>query len=324
MRLVADIGATNMRIAVVSESHQVGTTEHYLVEKFDGPCAAINNFVESNNLPPPVEVYLGVAAPISGDRINFTNCAWAFSAKQLKQQLSLSTLGIVNDIPAWAYGLLNPEPKDIQQIGGRSRQDGGAKGFIIPGTGLGVAGMIPYRNEWLPIPSESGYTELSGEHGYRYEKDILAYIAARHGRTSAERLLSGTGLQEIFTAVTAISGQETPLPSSEEITRLALARTCQHSTNTAATYLSFLGEFSGSVALTYSTVGGVYIAGNIANALAPLVHQSSFRERFEAKGRATDFVASIPCFWVSGTNSALQGLASLMAVKHALPGMLLV
>ena len=55
--------------------------------------------------------------------------------------------------------------------------------------------------------------------------------------------------------------------------------------------------------------GGVYIGGGIVPRLGDRFFASSFRERFEAKGRFSDYLRAIPTAVITDTLAALSGAA---------------
>ena len=76
-----------------------------------------------------------------------------------------------------------------------------------------------------------------------------------------------------------------------------------------AQFFASLGGLAGDLALTLSTFGGVYVGGGIVPKLLPLLEDSEFRSRFEAKGRFTDFNRQIATYVVTAEQPGLLGCA---------------
>jgi len=292
MTVVADIGATNLRIATIGKDGRVVNEARYATSDFGGPIDAIEAYCLKTNRPKPRKVSLAVAAPVCGDIIDFTNNGWRFSASAVKQKLELDEFVVLNDAIAWAISINSLPQKELTFIGPTSDGRGVSKCFVIPGTGLGLSALTLVENAWIPLPCEGAYVELSGNTDF--ERLVLDRIRQRHGRASAERVLSGSGFVEIFEAVKEIEGHTLTTPASEEITRQALSGDCEVSDRTVRTYLGFLGELAGTYALMVGATSGVFLAGNICRAIADLVPGSEFRDRFESKGRASSYLAAIP------------------------------
>jgi glucokinase len=83
-----------------------------------------------------------------------------------------------------------------------------------------------------------------------------------------KRLLSGSGLENLYRAVAAVDETDVPLWNASEITLAALKGTCSTARAAFDLFCAMLGGFAGDVALTYGARGGIYIAGGIARAFS--------------------------------------------------------
>jgi glucokinase len=81
-------------------------------------------------------------------------------------------------------------------------------------------------------------------------------------------------------------------------------------------FCAMLGTVAGNLALTLGARGGVYVAGGIVPKLDARFTGSSFRERFEAKGRLRPYLAQIPTYVVTHPFPAFLGLAALLTRQH--------
>ena len=188
-----------------------------------------------------------------------------------------------------------------------------AMAVIGPGTGLGVAGILPTPHGWVAIPGEGGHATLSAADDF--ESDLLRCVRQHHPHVSAERLLSGIGLPVLQAAVAAVLGQSVPALSAEAVVERALAGADAVSICCLDTFCALLGSFAGNVALTMGARGGVYIGGGIVPRLGERFFASSFRQRFESKGRFQRYLQAIPTSLITDTLAALGG-AALALEQH--------
>jgi glucokinase len=308
--LVADIGGTNARFALVDKG-RCGVIHNYAVAGFPAAADAIKVFLAKAGLPrPPQEAVLAIAGPVEAGRGCLTNGAWEFDSETLERELGISHIHLVNDFAAVANSLPFFAAEDLYSIGGGKAVTGSPSVVLGPGTGLGVAAFVPV-NGGIVLPTEGGHATLPAED--EREVEILAFLRDRFGHVSAERVLSGPGLEALYEALRFIDGREpTPTPDADEITARALGGQCAASVATLKTFCAMLGGFAGNVALTMGAHGGVYLAGGILPRFPEFLAKSEFRDRFEAKGRFHDWLASVPTFVVTHTDPAFPGLVALL------------
>jgi glucokinase len=312
-RLLADIGGTNARFAL----QQPGSDGFADIEVL--ACADYPSIEEA------VRAYLArasqrglaaaelrhaaiaIANPVEDDQVSMTNHCWSFSIGGLKAALGLETLLVVNDFAALAMSLPHLKAEQRERIGGGIEQSGKAIGLIGPGTGLGVSGVIPCGARWIPLAGEGGHVSFAPV--TKQEMKILQALWEEYGHVSAERLLSGLGLELIHRA---LAGQRLSAP---EITSRALDGTSIACRETVETFCAVLGSVAGNVALTLGATGGMYIGGGIVPRLGALFTGSRFRERFEGKGRLSGYLARIPTWLITEEYPALRGVSAMLEAE---------
>jgi glucokinase len=176
---------------------------------------------------------------------------------------------------------------------------------IGPGTGLGVAGILPTSAGWVAIPGEGGHASLAPADDF--ESQLLAAARSEFPHVSAERFLSGIGLPVLHRAVARVMGVAAANLTAEEVVERGLARTDPVCDRTLEAFCALLGSFAGSTALVLGARGGVFIGGGIVPRLGERFFASAFRERFEAKGRFQDYLRAIPTALITDTLVALTG-----------------
>lgn len=309
-KLIADIGGTNARFALL-EGDQVNDEQVFACAQFPTLVAAIEHYLvgigAGSGPRRPGQGAMAIAGPITGDHIRMTNHVWEFSASLTRQQLSLSRLIFMNDFTALAMAIRHLPPRELEQIGrGRIVHDASIA-LIGPGTGLGVSGLIPARGQWIPLQGEGGHVTLAVMN--ERELAMLSQLRRRFSHVSAERVLSGPGLVNLYDALCAVEGVRPDVITPPEITQRALAGSCRLSLETVSMFCALLGAMAGNLALTLGALGGVYIGGGIVPQLGAFFTNSSFRDRFEDKGRYADYLADIPTYVIRTELPAFVGLA---------------
>jgi glucokinase len=178
-----------------------------------------------------------------------------------------------------------------------------------PGSGLGVSGLVWDGSRPIVVASEGGHASLPAS-SIR-EDAVLDCLRKRFDHVSAERVLSGPGLENLYQAIAVLDGIDAPSRSAAEITNAALRGTCPISRASLDMFCAMLGGFAGNVALTYGARGGVYIAGGIAPRILDYLARSEFRRRFEQKGRFRAYLAAIPSHVIIHPAATFVGLISL-------------
>lgn len=320
--LVADIGGTNARFGWLDAGS--GSIEHVATmaaADHAGPAGAAAIYLQQvaqrlgGRYRAPRAGAFAVATAVGGDRVEFTNSNWAFSRRAVQRELGLQELLLLNDFEALALSLPRLKGTQIRPFGAApapvtSAAAQGTLAVIGPGTGLGVAGLVPTRHGWVAIPGEGGHASLAASDDF--EAALLAAVRHHHVHVSAERLLSGIGLPVLHAAVAHVLGHPAAPLTTVEIVERGLGRHDAVCSRTIDSFCALLGGFAGNVALVLGARGGVYIGGGIVPRLGERFFESRFRERFEAKGRFQGYLQAIPTALITDTLAALSGAAQAL------------
>jgi glucokinase len=309
--LVGDIGATNARFALVQPDGTVSSARVYELNEHASLYDAIEAFL-SEEAPParPVQAVLAWASPITGDQVTLTNHPWTFSITALRQQLRLTRLRVVNDFAANAAAIPYLGESDRIQIGGGAPEDGAPIGIIGPGTGLGVSALARSGENAMMIAGEGGHVTMSP--ATAQESAILDLMRTRFDHVSAERVLSGSGLVNLYNTLCELSGTPATSYTADQITSPRIWDDDPRTREATAIFCAMLGTVAGNLALTIGARGGIYIAGGIVPRIAAFFAQSEFRSRFEAKGRMRGYLAEIPTYLIVRPLPALLGAAAML------------
>lgn len=320
--LVADVGGSNARFGWLDRaSHQIRHVRTLPVAGHAGLVDAAAHYLDDlrqrlgATYVAPSAASIAVATAVTADRVELTNSHWSFSCAEAQAALHVDTLRVVNDFEALALALPHLGPRQLRRVGPATTGTAGAALAVVgPGTGLGVASVVPTPAGWVALPGEGGHATLAP--GSDEESELLTLVRRRFSHVSAERLLSGIGLPTLYTAVSEMAGQavgsaDRPEPTAPEILDAGLAgeplaqRTLNH-------FCALLGSFAGNVALTAGARGGLFIGGGIVPRLGAFFDASDFRRRFEDKGRLAGYLSGIPSWVITDTLAALTGAAAAL------------
>jgi glucokinase len=306
--LVADIGATNSRFALVGADGGIAQVRVFGTADYRNIADAIKAYAlqvaPSKTLRNAI---LAVACPVLGDKISLVNHPWAFSTAELRQELGLGQLRVINDFTAVALAIPKLNPPDVVQIGSGSPVAGHPIGVIGPGTGLGISGLIPAGGDWIPLQSEGGHVTLAP--ATARETEVLNLVRSRFDHVSTERLVSGPGLITLYRALSELDGVPAAPFSSAEIADPKVGENDTRAVEALEMFCAMLGTAAGNLALTLGAQGGIYIAGGIVPGLGASFHRSTFRRSFEGKGRFHDYLSTIPTYVITRPLPALLGAA---------------
>jgi glucokinase len=310
--LVGDVGATNARFGLVSPEREVVHTRTHAVADHPKIADAITAYLsERGALPMPRQGAIAIASAITGDRVAMTNHPWSFSISELRSQLGFDRLEVINDFTALALALPHLTPEHRLQVGRGTPTAGAALGVLGPGTGLGVSGLIPGGVGWTPLAGEGGHATMAP--ATDRESAVLDRMRRHFDHVSAERVLSGPGLVNIYNTLTALDGAPSRGYTAAQITDPETGAADPLCAETTTLFCAMLGTMAGNLALTLGARGGIYIGGGIVPRLGQRFAQSPFRERFEARGRFSAYLAAIPTYVVTHPLPAFLGCAAVLA-----------
>ncbi|MEA2782357.1 MAG: glucokinase [Rhodospirillaceae bacterium] len=317
--LVGDIGATNARFALLYPTGDVEQARVLACRDFPTIEDAIESyFAEASATaasPRPLAAALAIAGPVSGDHVALTNHPWSFSTVELRRHLAFDRLVVVNDFAAVAHGAPHLPPDALSAVGGGTGTFGTPIGIVGPGSGLGVGGVVPSDGRWSVLPSEGGHVTMAAASDR--ESVVLDRLRKRFDHLSAERVLSGPGVVNLYQALAEIDGVPPQPYGAAEITDPQNRERDPQCRETVELFCAMLGTVASNLALTLGARGGIYIAGGIVPKLGPVFAASRFRERFENKGRMRPYLADIPTFVITHPFPAFVGLRAVLAARAA-------
>lgn len=317
--LIGDIGGTNARFALADRT-QPGFADEATLQCADYASAdiAIKQYLDDVGAPAPDVICLAAAGPIVDHRVRFTNNPWSIDSDVLAAEFGIEKVRLLNDFEAIAYsipflqasdcmpfGLPEPEPLD---------QDHYMVGILGPGTGLGAVGLRKHGDLLIPIAGEASHSGFAPES--QVQIAMLSALRERYDRVSAERFVSGAGLENIYWALCRIHGDQKPQIKAAEIFARAKDSSDSRSAEAVQMFFEILGQVAGDFALAIGAKDGIYIAGGIVRRYPELLENSRFRTGFEAKGRHRSLMEQVPTQLILHPQPGLLG-ASYCALELA-------
>jgi len=308
--LLGDIGGTNARFAM-AERDSIGPIERTHTADAPDFISAVDAYLAPRGGRQAIAgAAFAVAGPVQDGRCVLTNNVWVVDQEALQRALGLPKVIVVNDFVALARSLPHLGQTDLVAVGGGGARAGGAAVVFGPGTGLGVACLVPGRDGEVVIASEGGHATLPAANDR--QESIIRYLRSRQGHVSIERILSGNGLVALYQAILAIDQVTAPEREAADITQRGLEGSCPVSRAALDMFCAFLGGVAGNLALTFGAQGGVYIAGGIVPRFADYLARTEFRRQFEAKGRFEAYLREIPTRVIIRPDATMIGLAALL------------
>lgn len=318
--IVADIGGTNARFALVTgkdqQKYQIAHI-HVLKAAQYATCAdALQYYLSTLPGIQPRAACLAIAGPVNGDLVRMTNLSWQFSCTEMAQQFGFDRFLAMNDFAAVAAACSQITDDHLITVKpGIARADA-TKAVFGPGTGLGVAGLVNSNGYWVPVPCEGGHVNLAPS--TLFEAEVIKAAMAKHNHVSAEIFISGPGLVNLYRSICQVRGTAEKELLPADITHGALHEQDELCLETLQTFCSFAGSFAGNLALTYGATGGIYMAGGILPRLSDFLVTSTFAERFQNKGVMSHYVADIPAQLMVHPETAFVGAAAWLEQKLSL------
>ncbi|MBX4959033.1 glucokinase [Rhizobium lentis] len=307
--LIGDIGGTNARFSILTDAYaepkqfpNVRTADFATIEE------AIQKGVLDKTAVQPRSAILAVAGPINDDEIPLTNCDWVVRPKTMIQGLGIEDVLVVNDFEAQALAIAALSDENRERIGNASGDMIASRVVLGPGTGLGVGGLVHTQHSWIPVPGEGGHVDL----GPRSKRDyaLFPHIETIEGRVSAEQILCGRGLVNLYNAICVVDGLKPTMTDPADITSHALDGSDKAAVETVSLFATYLGRVAGDMAMIFMARGGVYLSGGISQKILPALKKPEFRQAFEDKAPHSALLRTIPTYVVTHPLAALAGLSA--------------
>lgn len=324
LALLADIGGTNARFALADCQRRapllVESLRQFEVADFPSLADAAKSYLDALPMPSgrPNSAVFAIAGRIDGDEARITNHPWLISRAATQKSLGLDRLRLVNDFAAQAMAVELLTADDLVVIGEApwtaASRESGTYAVLGPGTGLGVSSLIVREGQCIALETEGGHVSFAA--GNEEEAAILQCLSRHYGRVSNERLVSGGGLVNIHRALSEIDGEPAQPLRPQDITAGAASGDAR-SRRAVDVFCAVFGAIAGDLALTLGAWDGVFLTGGLVPKLLTDLQQSSFRQRFEDKGRFAPAMQRVPTIAVVHPHAGLLGAAAFAQLDAA-------
>jgi len=318
--LVADVGGTHIRFGIAvggsgSTPLNVHCVRRYPVRAHESLSHAAHHYRAATPGVPAAlhRAAVAVAGRVEQDRVQLTNSAWSFSARALSEAQRFEHLHVINDFEAVGHAVGALRAVDLEPVGTQRLPLPLVKGvcaIVGVGTGLGVGGVVANSGSFTVLATEGGHASFAPTNEKSIE--VLRWLRKKYGRVSAERVLSGAGLANLYLALSESEGLHVPELSAAEITTRATAGSDAVCVEAVGLFCELLGSFAGDLALTLGAWSGVLISGAMLQHFERQTLERRIRTGFEYKGRFTPAMRNVPLETISHPHVELLGAARLL------------
>ena len=295
VHLVADVGGTNCRLALADASGvRADTVRRFRNDNFGSFAELASGYVADH--PGLTSAAVAIAGPVGKGEGRLTNRNWHFDAQTLAQDLSLTSVHLLNDLEALGHAICVLPDASLTHLSGSAAPDEPQAMVVGLGTGFNVA--LTHRPSGVVFSAEMGHARLP----HSVEAIVADAVGGGDVFDTVEHLLSGKGLATLHNARTGHSCDPEHVEGAEG------------GAETLAIAARALGALVREVAYLYLPEGGMYFNGSLARtllsgetrdlALAPLLNEQGFDGR----------MAAIPTYLLNDDASALHGCARYLAV----------
>src|ERR1700731_1730001 len=327
MILAGEIGATRTRLAAFETQGnqlQCAVEKTYMSQQHDGLPGILAHFIKTEGIPVHSACF-GVAGPVRAGRSKISNLPWVIDAREIAKQLRLNSVGLLNDLEAYAYGIDGLESKDFITLSEGAEGAEGNRAVISAKTGLGMAGLYWDGFRHHPFACEGGHADFAPRNDLQME--LLAYLQKKYGRISCERILSGPGIKNIYDFLRDAHKAEEPewlrsqLSAAPDppalISQMALEGKAAICNQALSIFVSVFGAQAGNCALNFMSTGGIFIGGVIAAKIVPQMKDPVFLASFLDKGRMGAILKDMPVKIVINDDCGIIGAARYTLVQKA-------
>ena len=310
-RLISDIGGTNARFALEVAPNKLKNIKTLLCKNYSSLAQAINDYLAQVAYPKIKHALLAIPGPIveGNDNLTLLNSPWkSVSRLEIQQLTKLSSFVFLNDFHALALSLPFIPQDKLVKVTAVSSDENKPRCVIGVGTGLGMGVLLktPINNDYFALPTEGGHSSFPIFNEQEFE--LWKFIRNRHSHVSAERLLSGMGLELIYQALCHQKMINVEcVPSPEDITKRGITNQCVICNETLHHFCRMLGTVTANLACMSNAYGGVYIGGGIVPRILDFFLKSDFKSRFCDKGRLSSYMSNLPIYVIMHNYPALFG-----------------
>jgi glucokinase, proteobacterial type len=299
-----------MRVSRSKQPGEIGSVQVYPCADYPGVAEVIKKYLKDTKIGRVNHAAIAIANPVDGDQVSMTNHDWSFSIEATRRALGFDTLLVVNDFTALAMALPGLTDAQRVQVGGGSRRPNSVIGLLGPAPAW--AFRPDSRRRPLDRARQRRRPRTFAPADER-EDIVLQYARKKWSHVSFERVAAGPGIEVIYRA---LAGRDKKRVAANVDTIEIVKRALEGEPLAAESvdvFCGILGTFAGNIAVTLGALGGIYIGGGVVPRLGEFFARSSFRKRFEAKGRFEAYLQNVPTYVITAEYPAFLGVSAILA-----------
>jgi glucokinase len=308
--LVCDAGGTHVRFAAARSSDGkilIESIQKLKDDNFGSFDDALKQYLASTGLRPK-SACIAVAGPVRNGEVQMTNRSWHIVASDISHQFAIANVVLINDFVAMARAAVELEAEGFETIIEGVGIPGAPVLVAGPGTGFGVATLVP--------DAAVGWRVLSGEGGHMafaprdaVELELAKILRARHGYVPSELVTSGNGLADVHSAFCEMYGRVYIEMPPAEMYRLANEGDAMYRALAQVRANAVMGAV-GDLVLVNGALGGAIIAGGVAERTAGYLKSAEACQRFAERGEFSEYLRGCPVRLMRNPDAPLFGAAA--------------
>ncbi|MGA2449838.1 MAG: glucokinase [Polyangiaceae bacterium] len=314
--VVGDIGGTNARLSLVAPDGRTVRQSVFVSRDYSSLESLLREFL-GKPAPKVLAAAFGIAGPVVGTRVSATNLPWVIDSRVVSRKLGIPRVTLLNDLVALSLGAHGVPRRKLRLLSdaGPPKKTGANIAVIAAGTGLGEGVLVWDGERFCPCATEGGHTDFAPRTDL--EVDLWRFLEKRHGHVSYERILSGDGLGGVYDFFTTEKRVREKRANAEvvagasdrnaAIAKLGIGRASEAAARAVDLFCEVYGAETGNLALKALAVGGVYVCGNIAYNMLPVLETGGFLKAFVDKGRFASLMGRIPIAVVPDSDVGIAG-----------------
>ncbi len=294
--LAADVGGTYARLGVVyggAGAPTVAGYRKYRCADYPTLTAIFEDFLGGQDRTAVARGAIACAGYVLDDAVINANLPWPVSLTQIRADLGLADLRVVNDFTAIAFATAYVTERDVTPVAVAAGPIAGPVLVVGPGTGLGAAVRIPGARSSAILSTEAGQAALTSSTALEIEV-LRSLLAEGRSHVPTEQILSGPGLANLYAVIGRLRGARVAQRSPRAIADAAMTGTDVLALETLQTFCGWLGSVVGNLVMLYGAQGGVYLAGGILPQIREFLLRSDFVARFRDKGAMRAVLERVP------------------------------
>lgn len=306
--LVADVGGTNARFAIVDEAGEISAVQVLAAKDYQQFSDALQYFMDGVGINEWQRAAIAVAAPVHASSFGFANSHWYIVKREVEALLGCSTVRWLNDFEAQALGVLTLQQEQLIEVKSGNIHERGNKLVIGPGTGIGVAALVANGDAWVPVVGEGGHAAFAPNS--ELELAVHARLLKQYDYIAWENLISGSGLPLLYKTLAQVLALPVQCKTAADISNAAYGPNPEPLAQQAMQmFFRQLGHICASAALMMGSIGGIYLTGGILPKLHNELLASDFVNSFTRHKLPAGYLSEMPIYLNMDEHLGLRGAA---------------